>query len=358
VDLESSLINLNWHNEAYALLEDQPLDGLNPQFHSIIRVHYSLLSSIRMPAGHLFLTIGTNAATGNNMLSMSMKNASVVSVPNSWSVHVDGARGLNAQYLSIVAGYLLCQQIFAIVPPGSTMLIYEPDAGFASLLSKQAAARASKAIFITSNPEIAKRNWIYLHPRSSKRTIDTALPKDISIYLDFAMKESTVTSLGFRIADSLPRACEIRDASLLIHKESRSLSDPHGNEMTAILKQASNFARGVLNGVPDGMPLHVIRLSDICKDGTPVEPLSIVNWRDQLEVPITVESIETREDFFKDDKTYWLAGLAGDLGQSLCDWMILHGARYIVLTSRNPKAPVSWVENHKKNGATVCFFAS
>ncbi|KAK7978478.1 hypothetical protein PG988_005968 [Apiospora saccharicola] len=47
----------------------------------------------------------------------------------------------------------------------------------------------------------------------------------------------------------------------------------------------------------------------------------------------------------KGDKTYWLVGLSGALGISLCDWMIGHGARHMVITSRNPQIAHEWIAN-------------
>jgi short-subunit dehydrogenase/acyl carrier protein len=52
-----------------------------------------------------------------------------------------------------------------------------------------------------------------------------------------------------------------------------------------------------------------------------------------------------------------MVGLAGDLGQSICDWMIDHGARNIVLTSRSNKVPERWINACRARGATVAFVA-
>lgn len=38
---------------------------------------------------------------------------------------------------------------------------------------------------------------------------------------------------------------------------------------------------------------------------------------------------------FPADRTYLFVGMAGELGQLLAEWMVAHGARYVVLT--NPK---------------------
>ncbi|KAF3039877.1 hypothetical protein E8E12_002483 [Didymella heteroderae] len=56
---------------------------------------------------------------------------------------------------------------------------------------------------------------------------------------------------------------------------------------------------------------------------------------------------------FQCDKAYWLVGLTGDLGLSLCQWMITKGARHIALSSRHPKVDPAWLTHFRSLGATV-----
>lgn len=69
-------------------------------------------------------------------------------------------------------------------------------------------------------------------------------------------------------------------------------------------------------------------------------------------VQIRVQPVDHKE-LFKGDRTYWLAGLTGDLGLSLCQWMITKGARYIALSSRSPKVDPAWLRHFQSLGATV-----
>lgn len=56
---------------------------------------------------------------------------------------------------------------------------------------------------------------------------------------------------------------------------------------------------------------------------------------------------------FVSTKTYLLVGLAGDLGRSLARYMIKHGARHIVLSSRNPQVDEQWIIETKQMGGDV-----
>ncbi|OJJ43495.1 hypothetical protein ASPZODRAFT_74088 [Penicilliopsis zonata CBS 506.65] len=52
-------------------------------------------------------------------------------------------------------------------------------------------------------------------------------------------------------------------------------------------------------------------------------------------------------------RTYLLAGMTGDLGCSLCQWMITRGARSLVLASRSPKVDAEWLAEMGSLGASV-----
>lgn len=47
---------------------------------------------------------------------------------------------------------------------------------------------------------------------------------------------------------------------------------------------------------------------------------------------------------FRGDRTYFFAGLTGDLALSLAKWMLANGARYIAMASRRPQIPSVWLD--------------
>ncbi len=86
------------------------------------------------------------------------------------------------------------------------------------------------------------------------------------------------------------------------------------------------------------------------------QPVSIVDWTADPVVPVKVQPVDS-EDLFRPDRTYLLIGLSGEVGQSLCQWMVGHGARYVVLTSRSPKVSKEWIESLEAFGATIKAFS-
>ena len=86
------------------------------------------------------------------------------------------------------------------------------------------------------------------------------------------------------------------------------------------------------------------------------EPLAVVDWTNSGSVTARVQPIDSG-NLFRADKTYLFVGMAGELGQSLAEWMIRHGARNVVLTSRTPKINPRFVEDmEKRYGAAVKVF--
>lgn len=67
-----------------------------------------------------------------------------------------------------------------------------------------------------------------------------------------------------------------------------------------------------------------------------LSPTAVVDWCAAETVTADVSPLE-HGGLFAPDKTYLLCGMTGDMGISVCLWMVEHGARHVVLMSRNPK---------------------
>ncbi|KAK8006091.1 beta-ketoacyl synthase domain-containing protein [Apiospora marii] len=75
-----------------------------------------------------------------------------------------------------------------------------------------------------------------------------------------------------------------------------------------------------------------------------IQPLKPLNDRINASRRVMSPPINpiVEQNLFRPDATYLLAGLTRDLGQSLCRLFIQHGARHIVLASRNPNPDIKW----------------
>ncbi|KAK3292394.1 uncharacterized protein B0H64DRAFT_406548 [Chaetomium fimeti] len=317
-----------------------------------IRVSCSLLSSIKTPAGYFFLQVGRDVQNGHKYMCFSDSNTSTVTVPRSAAIWVDqdqpdGMDIVDGQYMSFVVAELMTQQILSMLPPAGVVLAYEPDPTVASLLAKQLSNMGRRAVFITSKPEAEgrkMRNWVYLHPRSPKRAVDAlvaSVGEEVTLFFDTSLQDNGVAS---RIPLSLSERCEKLSLARMAASTATQLAT-YGSSagsgapkvLARLLRKVAAFASSQLYSIPDGAPLDVLPLKQIVGPVPPRTPYTLIYWQIDSHVPVSIEPVSKREDLFRPDRTYWLAGLGGDLGRSLADFMIAH--------------------NDKERGATVAYRA-
>ncbi|EDU46789.1 lovastatin nonaketide synthase [Pyrenophora tritici-repentis Pt-1C-BFP] len=120
-----------------------------------------------------------------------------------------------------------------------------------------------------------------------------------------------------------------------------------------LAQQVLSRAVSSSNGREMSAPSVQVGLETLARRERPADALTIIDWTSSSTIlPARVTRFEITQ-LFKADKTYWLVGLSGALGISLCDWMIERGVRYLVLTSRSPKIDARWIQNHEKNGVSI-----
>lgn len=357
VDVHKTPLTLDLVDGEYMIREQSIIESDSPEIVSV-SVTCSFLSSIKTPAGYVFVSLGNNIQTGEKTLCFSSRNESVVQVPKSWTVPLDEVE-VDGQFMSYVIAHLTVQWVLQMLPQTGTLLAYEPDPVAASLLSQELKKLNKKALFMTSSKEMFGRSWKYIHPNSTKRAITSLLPTDVTLYVDASgAVESSSRSLGSEIATSLSSTCGKVKMSSLTATEASALPYDAPKSVTDLLSRVSKFASSLLaaQATPEGAPLDILPLKRVVANFAKPNPSSLVYWQEDEIVPASVEPVSNRGDLFRPDRTYWLAGLAGDTGRSLADFMISHNARNIVLSSRAPVVDESWVQWHEARGATVKYF--
>ncbi|TPX06876.1 uncharacterized protein E0L32_002372 [Thyridium curvatum] len=349
VDLDTGDVSVQWDDQRY-ILRDTKLPAMSGG-QVKVRVERSLLESIRTPSGMLHLSLGTSEQKVRG-LALSGENASTVK-SEEFMVATPGPLS-DDEYLMAIATYLLGHQILSRVPAGATVLIHEPSLLLAAVLCADQAGKAGvKVSFTTTHTERAGNSWIHVHSRMTSRALTRALPPQVDVFLDMS-DVAGEDGLGAKILEVLPETCQQERLSSLVSRKSIAYTT---NESSNLLEKASSFVQAVsgdlaASRVATAVP---IPLKNLPKLRQKTSLLNIVDWRSQSPVSTSLEPIDSSKDFFQDNKTYWMVGLAGDLGQSLCDWMIGHGARYIVLTSRTVTSKVSekWLKTHAAQGVTI-----
>lgn len=331
-----------------------------------VRVSSSFLSSLKTPAGFYFLCLGADTETGIRTLFFSHRQASLVTVPRSWTVALEGTSlGTDdVAFMSFAVVDLLAKGLLQLVPPNGSVVIFDAHPVAGALLYKRLADAGKRSIFITSKPvNNSSTSTVYLHPHSPRRAIDAALPSDMSLFIDASATSDLKSSakLSARIEAALPAVCEKIKLSETMGREASSLSATAPESITTSLQSAASFATmfSQMGPMPiaGGAPLEVLPLPKILASPIPPKAGSVVYWQTERKVPVSVNPVFMRKDLFHPDRTYWLAGLSGTLGLSLVDFLAAHDAKHIAISSRSVNVDEKWIAWHRSRGVNVSLFA-
>ena len=303
-----------------------------------VRVELSVLLAVRTPIGLAYLSLGVRRDTDSQVMVLSDDNASLVTVPKPLVADVVIPEGMKkADYLKAAACFIHSQQIISRLHSGQNLLIHEADELLASVLTAQIGSTIGNTTFTTTDLGKARNNgWLHIHPRASRRELLKCLPTQVDLYMDLS-HQSQQNSLGSRISSALPAFCEKTSHVSLVSKSCLPLNFAQHELCSSgeqILKNLAIFLTTFQSSTDSITTL--LDVSDV-SISVASELYQILDWQCHDTLTTILEPVDWRKTLFKNDKTYWLVGLAGDLGQSLVDWMALHGAKHVVVSSRNPK---------------------
>ena len=315
---------------------------------------YSTVLALKIyGAGYLYLILGRIAPTGRKVLALSVTNASRVRVPREWCVSCPERMTAQEEptFLSSAAWSFYAYAILSCYQTGDVMLVYDPPSALEVALSRIADSRHINIYFlsISSHPDMSKYQghcrWLMIHADSSETTIKSCLPASVSVFLS-SRPLSAHDKTFSRIASCLPSSCRRIESSFLCSREG-SLSPVQTT--TEVHEQLHRIASAAnCSSHRDTIMLDV---GSIAKSPL-IQELTLINWTAATVVTAKLEPVDVKL-VFAPDRTYFLAGLAGELGQSLTEWMVDHGARYVVLTSRNPRIDDAWLKRFEKTGVTI-----
>ncbi|KAJ5703384.1 hypothetical protein N7493_011773 [Penicillium malachiteum] len=349
---EKTGVSVRSSDGEYRVLKAQPpaLQPLGDQ--ARIRVIHSTLRAVKISdTDELFLVSGIESQTSRNVVAFSRTLDSCLDVPSSWMISYQPGTETLLLLLSIYNN-LLIQAIFDDVRPGTCVAVLEPDFSMASSITQYATQRGVQVILLTTKNRLCGSPWIYIHRNSTSREIAKQMPQNIVSLVNLAGDEVIESVLR----KALPSHCNFHTECSLTTEATRDFSrlPMHENLPPSRLKAAW---KNVQN---DSSPINMNRLSNSSLrdliEGQP-EPGKqvIIKWEEDLPLQV-LPATKTVE--FARNKTYWLVGLTGGLGLSLCQWMASQGARYIALSSRNPKVDENWILEMAAIGCTIRIFAN
>lgn len=326
----------------YVTLLDKPIE------HIKVRVHYSLPDAIRVgDLGYFYLIQGQILSSDKIVLALSETNASWVEVPRSRATFLADQADLQQSVLLSVAAELLAHAVLSCTAPGTSLLVLEPHTIMTAPLLRRAGELGIQIRFATvhSPSQSFPDRWIKLHGKESHQVLESALPNKCTSFFDLSHYQCPV-SVGRRLNSILPPFCRRYGSEYLIQNAAISLCNDGEIFGRQFLEEAIK-ARSCSPIKVDPIPAACVTMG-----GRQIDLSTVIDWRGNDTLAVRIQPIDSI-DLFANDRTYLLVGLAGDLGRSLCLWMIKHGARYVVLTSRNPRVDPRWIGDMANLGAIV-----
>ncbi|KAI0202391.1 acyl transferase domain-containing protein [Astrocystis sublimbata] len=291
----------------------------------------------------LFACIGRELVSGDKILALSSINGSRVEVGGDrllfrWQDNKsdgDAAAQLHQFLVRVLAARLLGGLEGSVWVHGAAEKIREAidevarDQGIAIYQSTSDRSRTSGVDFI--HPYLREEDLQKMRPGKAKSFINLAGEQNGAL---IALIQRTWPDMTYvsGAADDLDSGLDLIELQTLAKKFQPSLQDCSEGVAVTGIDQISS-----------------LKIED-------ASPTAVVDWTTNDIVSTSVIALEHR-GLFSSDKTYLLCGMTGDLGVSVCLWMIENGARNIVLTSRNPNISPAVSEYLARKGANVRLMA-
>lgn len=340
---------------------------------SLVRVESSSLMALHVkPDAFLFIAIGKTDFAGSPVVVASTTNSLTTAPVASFPVPDAGsAIGVDSLLVAITSE-LLAASLIQSVPPGSSILVHcsHKDRVFAGALLRRGAAKGVRVSFscAAEDTENLDPSWIRLGSRVTRHVVrQTLLPVQPTHFLDLTthpqsgVVHPTTSVVSLKVEKVLPIGCKRMDLSDL---SQRRASLPRSFDREALISELQAAVSGAETTIAAASSTHqdhfrdvVLHIDQIYDRSAPQHTTSIVHWPVDGEVEVEVRPLDG-QNLFSKEKTYVLFGLSGQVGQSLCEWMVNNGAGCVCLTSRHPNVDQGWLEAIQSTKATVKVLAA
>ncbi|KAF4337392.1 polyketide synthase [Fusarium beomiforme] len=325
-----------------------------------VRIRQSLLQALRIGTlGYFRLCVGD--ADGKRLLTLTPSAETPATTPQELTVALPAGASdeLSSVALLSTAAHLVAAQIATLAPQqkGSHIIIHDADPLVRTAIMNMFESHPAPSWRVSftgclsegQQPQDLAGKTTWLAPELTSRAIRKLVPSltSASLLVDFSAPNSPASVVATTMAECLPwyartenslvrNRVEVRDGDLSAAKDALQAAWTKASSMVIEARDRETIPLNHIESftAPAGQSLH------------------LVDWTTPS-VPVRVHPLDHHTNIFRSDKTYLLVGLSGEMGQSCCEWMAAHGARYVVLTSRDPKVDQRFIDNMENAGVTV-----
>jgi hybrid polyketide synthase/nonribosomal peptide synthetase ACE1 len=312
VDPQTSSLNLQWSGNELEVRET-PKDSIEPLAgpRDSVRVDYSTLRAVKVTStDYLYLVLGKNTSANELVFALTPHRQSLVKAPSSWTVPYHASLEEALSFMPIISSHLAALAVVGEYSTGETLVFLEPDHDFAEVFSAIASQKGINVVNLTTEPCTKRHGWVSIHPNAPRRLIQSVLPKNVSCFID----NLDYGILGSIISTCFPRGTEVKDGNFLSQKEAKFDEVSCLAFIPSALRSAWVRAHQKVFNVAEP---SVIAVNQISPESQPTRNTALVQWSGTSTVPVKVGVVDAQK-MFSPAKTYWLIGLTGGLGLSLC----------------------------------------
>ena len=317
----------------------------------LVNVSHSLLLPVTTPnQEQLFCVLGTQIPDGKSVIAFTTTNGSFVVAKSQSVFKYSSPTDDKAQLLSMLDLEFKVDSILACRGSSLALLVHEPSHNLAARLTEVTSATDVSVHFTTSRSTDSGNSWIVLHPQTPKRTLKSLLPSKVGLFIDCSTSQDD-ERVSANVASCLSDTCykTTLDGLQSLARTQQLSADGLTTRLQSIVDRTLvEFSKSASHSATVTVDLQSLIQQPIAQS----IKSTVIDWIASTSVPVKLSTIDTQISF-KKDRTYVLFGLTSDLAQSTCDWMVSHGARNIVLTSRTPKIDSRWKGELEQKGARL-----
>lgn len=333
-----------------------------------INVEHSSVCAFSIAEGEpIYLCVGTEVNHGNLMVGLSKTLGSIVNIDQALCRVISNFNLDPVTFIDVLSQALRAVEIDKDRRADCIVLV-EPDAMLLRSLQTLSSGNHKHTnlhFHVLSREDGSRLDGpkkdpavTYVHPMATSREVRRALPKC-----------QRAQSTGCRVFDFLPEGNQLSKTLMVLQE---NIEYYHDSKLFQNLGPASrvkaksekktadnwNLAMAIAfetvsKHVDEASKSTLITPSELLNTTVPVPRSAIIDWKSSRDLELPVAPVVQMKSL-RSDRTYVLFGLTRDLGQSICRLLIEHGARHIIVASRNPDKNPAWVAELNQEGAHIC----
>lgn len=262
---------------------------------------------------------------------------------------------LDPPYLAFILAHVLYAHNIVAKTTRKNLVLVEPDQTLVRCLRRTISEastedKISLQVWKCEENSYQEPQALFRHPWSTAREVTDYLPDDC-VVLDFlptgAQLSKTLAALGncvhyhrgFAIStvETTVPTSDFAASEALRKRWKKAM----GHALEEMARQSACKERP-----------SCITPSRLTRASPSPMSFSIIDWNADRELQINVKPVKNSR-MLDSNRTYVLVGLTRDLGHSLCRLFVSHGARHIIVASRNPDTSPAWVEELNRAGCNI-----